>query len=328
MSKEFSFVKLPEAKVLIESALRKASKEASMKRDPKEREKTKVLAFYKEVSKKLSSAYRSVPKIEELSEFQRELIEILVGTSELKKTLAHIRKSEKIISKLKKEALYKIKNDTEGKERNYSREFLGRAVSVIKKLKKSIDAYNNYVVKLKEIPDVRYDVPTFIIAGFPNVGKTTLLKKLTGSEPKIASYPFTTTKLNIGYMLTKGVEVQVIDTPGLLDRKLSERNKIERKAILALEHLANCIIFVLDPTLTSGYTLEEQRNLLSDIKERFDMPIIVVISKVDIAEKDEIKRALELVKSLGLEHIFNNDKKLNERLLSFWREHSKPFCGI
>lgn len=309
---------LPSTETLIDSALRKAAKKAGMKKTTKERERARVLTFYSEIGRKLASAQDSIPKIDKMHDFQKELVELIVGLANLRRVLAHFRKSHKIIAKLKKQTMYRLENTAASNEiRLISKEFLGRAISVVKRLDRSLRLYNEYVKKLREIPDVRYDIPTLIIAGYPNVGKTTLLKTLTGSEPKIASYPFTTTKLNLGYMEKNAMELQVIDTPGLLDRKLSERSRIERKSVLALKFLANAIVFIIDPTLASGYSIEEQERLLKEIKKQFAVPILVVISKADIASKEEIKKACKVAKKMGLEYILNNSRTLKERIWNF-----------
>jgi nucleolar GTP-binding protein len=80
---------------------------------------------------------------------------------------------------------------------------------------------------------------------------------------------------------------QVIDTPGLLDRELEERNAIERQAILALKYLTHVILFVIDPTETCGYTLEKQTALLESVQRGFGgVEIIIAESKSDMLHTD------------------------------------------
>jgi len=59
----------------------------------------------------------------------------------------------------------------------------------------------------------------------------------------------------VGHTDYKFVRWQVIDTPGLLDRPLEERNTIEMQAITALAHLKACILFFIDISESSGYSI-------------------------------------------------------------------------
>ena len=79
--------------------------------------------------------------------------------------------------------------------------------------------------------------------------------------------------------------IQVVEAPGLLDRRNEERNEIERQGIIALRHLPHLIIFVVDATLHCGYPLEEQLKLLEEIRKEFDADVIVVENKTDIESK-------------------------------------------
>ena len=79
---------------------------------------------------------------------------------------------------------------------------------------------------------------------------------------------------------------QIIDTPGLLDRPLTERNEIELQAISALRHLADVILFIIDPSETCGYEIERQLNLLEEIRREFRVPILVVSNKCDLEGKE------------------------------------------
>ncbi|MFH1788340.1 MAG: GTPase, partial [Candidatus Altiarchaeota archaeon] len=100
----------------------------------------------------------------------------------------------------------------------------------------------------------------------------------------IASYPFTTQGILMGYVKVGHMSVQVIDSPGLLDRPMEDRNKIELQAALALSELADCILFVVDPTVD----VEPQFKLYEEVSQNFDVRIVVAINKVDVASKEEV----------------------------------------
>jgi nucleolar GTP-binding protein len=71
---------------------------------------------------------------------------------------------------------------------------------------------------------------------------------------------------------------------------------IEQKAASALRHLAHLIIFVVDPTENCGYSLEQQLNLLKEIKKQFKAPLIIALNKKDLATASETAQALKLLK--------------------------------
>jgi nucleolar GTP-binding protein len=110
---------------------------------------------------------------------------------------------------------------------------------------------------------------------------------MTGARPKVDVYPFTTKQILVGYFERRHKRYQVVDTPGLLDRRLDDRNPIERQAVMALEHLANVVIFIFDPSGTCGFPMDEQMNIYNDIKSAFGVPAIPVFNKSDLKEPDE-----------------------------------------
>jgi len=170
---------------------------------------------------------------------------------------------------------------------------------------------------LRTFPDIE-DIPTVVIAGYPNVGKSSLIRQLSTAKPEIAQYPFTTKQIYVGH-IEKTVhyekkKYQIIDTPGLLDRPLSERNNIEKQAIAALRHLADLIVFIFDPSGTSGYQMNEQILMLDNIKKLFsDVPFIIVENKLDIKNTGSSNQKIscntgEGIKELRQEILFILDK--------------------
>lgn len=105
---------------------------------------------------------------------------------------------------------------------------------------------------------------TRIFTGFPNVGKSSFINKITRAEVEVQPYAFTTKSLYVGHTDYKYLRWQIIDTPGILDHSLEERNVIEMQAVTALAHLRACVLYIMDLSEQCGHTLDEQvRNAVS-----------------------------------------------------------------
>lgn len=94
--------------------------------------------------------------------------------------------------------------------------------------------------------------------GFPNVGKSSFINKITRADVEVQPYAFTTKSLYVGHTDYKYLRWQVIDTPGILDHSLEERNVIEMQAVTALAHLRACVLYFMDLSEQCGHTLDEQ----------------------------------------------------------------------
>jgi len=225
------------------------------------------------------------PKFGQLDQFTFEMIKILVDVDEIKSELNLINHTINSIIKVKRNSLKKMEKL---KDRDslvaVRKDAYGKYASLLRNLDDISESFNGKREKMKEIPPISSDDYTVVIAGYPNVGKSTLLSKITISRPKIAAYPFTTTGINIGSFVYKYQEIKVIDTPGVLDRPLFQRNEIERKAMSAIAFLANILVFVIDSSDSSLYSIEEQLNLYDELKELFPMPTILVQNKIELSE--------------------------------------------
>jgi nucleolar GTP-binding protein len=97
----------------------------------------------------------------------------------------------------------------------------------------------------------------------------------------VQPYAFTTKSLFVGHFDYKYLRWQVIDTPGILDHPLEERNTIEMQATIALAHLTCSVLFFIDISEQCGYPIEEQCSLFTSIKPLFaNKQLIIVINKI------------------------------------------------
>ncbi len=159
------------------------------------------------------------------------------------------------------------------------------------------------------------------LVGFPNAGKSTLLSVLSAARPKIADYPFTTLKPNLGIVAYRENRSFVMaDIPGIIEgahegRGLGHRflRHIERNAVL---------LFMVPADSQNVY--HEYQVLLNEIKqynpELLDKPRLLAISKSDLID-EELKHLIDLEIPAGLPRIYISaiaEKGLNTLKDKIW----------
>lgn len=274
----------------LDNALRKAKaaragttpKDPVKKKEVIEKEKLKVLSST--LGEQLSRIVKAFPDFDNLPEFYDKLIETSLDKDKLRKSLSTIQWASEKINELLSETLRKMTGAREDVVERHKKAYIGRVASVVKRLNPHLDFLEGSRRILLSFPSVKTDTYTVCIAGFPNVGKSTLLSKLTTAKPEIGAYAFTTKTLNIGYFDSRFEKVQVIDSPGTLAR-FEKMNNIEKQAYLAMKYVADVLVFVFD--LTEPYPLEDQKRLYENIKET-GKPVLVYFSKKDILPKAKI----------------------------------------
>lgn len=126
------------------------------------------------------------------------------------------------------------------------------------------------------------------LVGEPNAGKSTLLTQLTKATPKIANYPFTTLEPNLGVMTYLDKSLVLADIPGLIEGASAGKGlgtqflkHIARTKVLL--HLISAEI----PDLVGTYqTINKELSTYS--VEMTTKPQLVVISKIDLADREEL----------------------------------------
>ncbi len=280
------------AEELMEKAFHRASKITKNGTNALDsRKKTalaKVTAAGDIVVTTLRSYVDRFPRMDKADDFFPELADIVIGIDRYKKALGAVNWCSSNAEKLKNGCLRDIRKTKDPEIIEAVRKsFYGRLNSYVDRISDDLLFLQDAREKLKRIPAIDPKVPTLVVAGFPNVGKSNLVTVLSSAAPEIAPYPFTTKGVIVGHMGDDYRKYQIIDTPGLLDRTFDERNDIEKQAVLALRYLTDVMLFVVDPSETCGFALDVQEKLLKNIEDGFpDVPIIVAESKSDILKRD------------------------------------------
>ena len=134
------------------------------------------------------------------------------------------------------------------------------------------------------------------LVGYPNAGKSTLLRKISAARPKVAAYPFTTLHPIVGVMELPGYRrAAIADIPGLIEgahRGLGLGHEF-------LRHITRCriLIFVVDVAGSEGRNpIEDLQNLRREIglhdPALSSRPWLVVANKMDLPDAETNLRAL------------------------------------
>jgi GTP-binding protein len=135
------------------------------------------------------------------------------------------------------------------------------------------------------------------LVGYPNAGKSTLLRKISAARPKIAAYPFTTLHPIVGVMEMPGYRrATIADIPGLIEgahRGVGLGHEF-------LRHITRCriLVFVIDVAGSEGRNpIEDLQNLRREI-DLYDpalssRPWLVVANKMDLPDAERNLRALQ-----------------------------------
>jgi GTP-binding protein len=142
-------------------------------------------------------------------------------------------------------------------------------------------------IELKLLADVG-------LVGFPNAGKSTLLSAISGAKPKIASYPFTTMKPNLGVVTMSDFRTFVMaDIPGIIEDAHEGRGL----GIRFLRHIErnSLLLFLISSEQDIEY---EYQALLDEIKsyrqDLLEKPRLLVITKMDLQENYKLNREIEV----------------------------------
>ena len=153
------------------------------------------------------------------------------------------------------------------------------------------------------------------LIGFPSVGKSTLLSKLTGTYSEAADYEFTTLTCIPGVFNYKGTKIQLLDLPGIIEG--AKDGKGRGKQVIGVARTCTLILIVLDvmKPLTDKRIIE---------RELEGFGIRLNKKRPDITLKRKDKGGVSITKSHGL----NMTKMSEDTVRSILHEYKISNCDI
>jgi nucleolar GTP-binding protein len=307
----------PPSSGILDAAFRTAYKATPHGKTPLDRARRrallKIVRSSAVVSRHLRLAQRTAMQ-PELTEFDRALIDRRFGRGQFTRSDLRVRRAVERIRGLSTEAQRELRRASDRTAfAEGVRRFYGRLASFVREVDPDLRLLGSIARFRRQRPRIDPAHPVVAVAGFPNVGKSSLVARLSSARPKVAAYPFTTVALEVGHADLGFDRLQVLDTPGLLGRPSAE-NPAEAEAETAVTRAANVVLFVLDPSGTCGYSLEEQERLLERWRRALpNVPILEVETKADLAHGTGARLAVSATTGKGLDELRERIAKLLER---------------
>ncbi|PUA32255.1 MAG: hypothetical protein B7O98_06195 [Zestosphaera tikiterensis] len=266
---------------------------------------TKLDKVYHYVDDKVFKVCEYIPKPDELPLFYVEILSI-AGITDYASLYGKLTGLRRTLRRLWKHYRLRVKLSlTVSEARKDLREFIGRTLSIVRRIDDDLRRLNTALNELRRLPCIEFNQLKVVVAGMPQVGKSTLVRTISSAKPEVSPFPFTTKNIILGHVSFNHFKFQIIDTPGILDRPLDELNDIERRALTALKFLADVIVFMIDPRPSSYYPLNQQLDLLKSFLTMFkDKEMIVVINKIDEITTKHLEDVLKEVNNVFKGRIF------------------------
>ena len=303
LSTKVKSVRVPSYSEARAKVLRLYREPVSLGRSVRRKGVVKVLAkvdrIYSYVDKEVFGCVDRIMRPEELNEFYAEIL-ALAGIRDYKDLFFRLKGLRKAFRRMWKTYRLRIKESITPKEANdKGREFVGRVISFLRRVRKDLDRLRVALEELRRVPCIDFTQPKIVVAGMPQVGKSTLIRRVSTAKPEVSPFPFTTKEVILGHSKIDHLTLQFIDTPGILDRPLKELNRIERKAVTAIRFLADVLLFLIDPRESSYYSLNDQLGLLRNVQGLFPGELILVlINKADETPKERLRQVMEEVRNV------------------------------
>ena len=307
----------PTAEELVDQAFSRAAR-AGRAKDGFEAQESMLQTAANVASDNLENVVTAWPDFDDLDPFYRELADAIIasnttgddapelgGIDAVRQHLSEIGWAGRKIEEIHSEYQSRFSSVDTETARKLRKQAFARIADIIEEVGDDLAAVGAARDDLRKLPDIRPDEPTIVVAGYPNVGKSSFVNTVTNASNETASYPFTTTEIRVGHFQDGHIRYQIVDTPGLLDRPADERNDVEAQAVSALEHLADAVLVLVDASGQCGYPLEVQLALRDALVETFDAPVLTVANKADLSREVEADEYMSVTEGENVQGVLD-----------------------
>ncbi|MCL7417151.1 MAG: NOG1 family protein [Halalkalicoccus sp.] len=293
----------PRSEELIDKAFSRAARSGRAKSGA-EAQQSMLQTASNILSDNLENVVTSWPDFDTVDPFYYELADAIVDVDELRQSLSEVGWASRKTKEIGREYQGRLRVDAD-LARKHRKQAFARLASVVEEVEGDLLMIGEARNQLRDLPEIFPEEPAIVVAGYPNVGKSTFVNHVTNARHETATYPFTTKGIGVGHLTRDHVRYQLVDTPGVLDRPPEERNEIESQAVSALTHLADCVLVFVDASAACGYPVEAQLALRDEIAATFDVPVFTVCSKADRSRDIEAEFYLSVENGEGIEELLD-----------------------
>lgn len=254
----------------------------------------KIRSFYtrkvkycsNEYTKQLTNIISSFPHVDDIHPFYNDLVNVLYDKSQFKTALGKLNTTKKMIKNVCTEYVRLVKYGTDLYAcKQLKVAAFGKMTKYAEKLKDTLIYLEEVRQHMSRLPIIFPEKRTLLLVGLPNTGKSSFMNILSSADVDVQPYPFTTRSLFLGHFSYRDLDWQIIDSPGLLNTELSEMNNIEMQSVTALAHINAIVLFFIDISGSSGYSIQDQIKLYDGISPMIEKQIVIVLSKSDLHDE-------------------------------------------
>ena len=194
---------------------------------------------------------------------------------------------------------------------------IGKLKAKIARLREESDKRKSIGAKGKGFTIKKSGDATIGLIGFPSIGKSTLLNKLTDAKSRIGAYHFTTLDAIPGMMAYNGAKIQILDLPGLINGATDGKGR--GREVLSAVRNVDLILFMIDAQHENHLEIMTGELHAAGLRLNQKKPDVVIKKTgqggINITSTTKLTHLNEaVIKSISSEYVINADITIRENI--------------